>query len=180
MYNNNRYGRSSGGYSRSGGSSPRGGYGNRGYGDYGGRRDQDSRQSAPAEPYKPLADDSYIDEAEKVIKKLQGDDGKSKLTTSKIRNLLAMSAEILNKVNNALGGGQETSSPVSDEIKKEIGYLRVRTVYECGREQNVREFADHSHILDCLRDVKTLGDAERFCHYMEALVAFHRYYGGKD
>ena len=29
MYNNNSYGRSSGGYSRSGGSSPRGGYGYR-------------------------------------------------------------------------------------------------------------------------------------------------------
>lgn len=130
-----------------------------------------------------LDDDNYIDEAEKVIKNLRRPDGGFDLTTSKIRNLLAMSAEILNKVNNALGGGSEPSSPVSDEIKKEIGYIRIRTVYECGRDEknkDVAPFVEASHLLDFITQIKTLADAERFCHYMEALVAFHRYYGGKD
>jgi CRISPR-associated protein Csm2 len=167
MYNS--YNRPSGGYNRNGGSNSRGGYG----------RNQNQRPSAPAEPYKPLEEGSYIDEAEKVIKNMKGEDGRLRLTTSKIRNLLAMSAEILNKVNSSLGLNEPTS-PIGAEIRKEIGYLRVRTVYECGREPNVRDFVEKTHLIDCIKDVKTLEEAERFCHYMEALVAFHRYYGGKD
>ena len=178
MYNyngrpSNNY-HSNGGYAnRNGGGNSRGGY-NSGRGGYG-----DAKPPLPVRPYKPLANETYVDEAEAVIKALKDHDGKLKLTTSKIRNLLAMSSEILNKVNNELGK-TGSSSPVSAEIGKELGYLRVRTVYECGREQSVSDFAEVSNLLKYLKDVKTLGDAELFCHYMEALVAFHRYHGGRD
>jgi CRISPR-associated protein Csm2 len=177
MYDNNsstfnNYHGKSGNWNRSGTNYSHGGHSlNRG-----GTRN--TRPALPVKPYKPLDDDTYVDEAEAVIKALMGSN-EFKLTTSKIRNLLAMSSEILNKVNNELGK-TTSSSAINNEIKKEIGYLRIRTVYECGRESSVEIFVKHSHVLECLKDVKTLGDAELFCHYMEALVAFHRFYGGSD
>lgn len=145
-----------------------------------------SRLPLPEITYTPLDDKNYIDEANEVInvlhrydKEAYGIDKGFRLTTSKIRNLLAMSAEILNKVNAELGKSTP-SAQVSSQISKEMGYLRIRTVYECGRDQSVKDFEKLSHLLDCLRDVKTLADAERFCHYMEALVAFHRFMDGRD
>jgi hypothetical protein len=37
-----------------------------------------------------------------------------------------------------------------------------------------------AYILEHIKGIKSLDDCEVFCHYMEALVAYHRYMGGKD
>lgn len=64
-----------------------------------------------------------------------------------------------------------------------IEYLRVRFTYEAGKdsEGKVRDFVTEAGLLDILREIK--GSRENFMlfnRYMEALVAFHRFYGGKD
>ena len=81
-----------------------------------------------------INDNNCVDKAENVIKKLV-EDSKQKyrgkiniVTTSKIRNLLAMNADIYNQVLT------KSSEKLDDEICGRIEYLRVRFMYECGRE----------------------------------------------
>ena len=54
-------------------------------------------------------------------------------------------------------------------------------VYDAGRERDVKDFVEQAKLLEYLKGV---GDSReemiRFAHYMEALVAYHRYLGGRD
>ncbi len=124
---------------------------------------------------------NYVDKAEKVIQKLV-EDSKQKnrgkvniVTTSKIRNLLAMTADIYNQVL------VYTNEKLNEDISGRIEYLRVRFMYECGREPKVKEFVKEAEIIDLLKEI---GQSKKnyllFSNYMEALVAFHKFYGGQD
>ena len=123
---------------------------------------------------------NYVDEAEKVIiklKNLKDRNGKTVplVTTSKLRNLLAMTADIYNEVMN------QHTDKLSEDICSRIEYLRVRFLYEAGREKAVKSLVEEAGIIDVLRGVN--GSKKKyilFNRYMEALVAFHKYYGGKD
>ncbi len=133
-----------------------------------------------------LNEATYVDQAEKVIqalkapKTINGREIKPQLvTTSKIRNILSMAADIYD---NAL---QSSSNELGADITSRIEYLRVRVVYECGRDTDrdkpVQAFVKESRILDY---IKMIGSDKKkyilFYRYLEALVAFHKFYGGKD
>ena len=130
---------------------------------------------------KTISESGYVDEAEKVITKLKGKvnpkTGKeiTMVTTSQIRNLLAMSADIYNNVLACKG------EKLDDSTKERIEYLRIRFVYESGRYPRVKDFVNEARILDILKEINgSKANYILFSHYMEALVAFHKYYGGKD
>ena len=117
--------------------------------------------------------EDYVAEADKVMKyKL----AESKLTTSKIRNILAMFSEIYNEVM----FDSESNELTEDSVSK-INYMRVRLAYECGRDSDVKNFNKASNLIE---NIKSIGkNREQFIlvfHYMEALVAYHRFYGGRD
>lgn len=125
-----------------------------------------------------IEETSYVEKAETVIKKLKTNKDKKGrtvwITTSKIRNLLAMSADIYNEV-------LISDEKLSDEINARIDYLRIRFVYEAGRERVVEDFVKTGEILQALQEIQ--GSRKRFIlfnHYIEALVAYHRFYEGKD
>ncbi|MDY6421007.1 MAG: type III-A CRISPR-associated protein Csm2 [Succinivibrio dextrinosolvens] len=130
--------------------------------------------------YNKLTESNYVDTADEVVKILEKDKNDNfKLTTSQIRNLLAMTAEILNKINSSKSG--DGSNPIlSPAIVQYLNSFKIRSVYECGRTPSVKDFINKAYILEHLKELKTLNDCELFCHYMEALVAYHRYHGGKD
>ena len=117
-----------------------------------------------------INENNYVDKAEEAIielvkdaKERYGVRYRDKLvTTSKIRNLLAMTADIYNQV---LVCQEEV---LSDDICGRIEYLRVRFMYEYGRDDSKERKGKtkHNYIL--------------FSKYMEALIAFHKYYGGKE
>jgi CRISPR-associated protein Csm2 len=124
---------------------------------------------------------NYVDEAERAIQTLVDEDKKknprgSKLvTTSKIRNLLAMTAEIQTEVRNS----QEEK--LDNQIMERINYLKVRFVYEAGRDQGVRKLVETARILEHLSEIRNSKQQYIiFSTYMEALVAFRKYYGGRD
>ena len=121
----------------------------------------------------------YVDEAEAVVtvlRKACDNNGKSlpMITTSQIRNLLAMAAEIYNDVRLLRAENLDAAT------LERVAYLRMRCVYEAGRNEAVRRFIDKSGILNELKDIKTKDDFVALAHYMEALVAWHRYNGGND
>ena len=74
-----------------------------------------------------------------------------------------------------------TEAKLSAESKLKLMRLRVRMVYDAGRERDVKDFVEQAKLLEYLKGV---GDSReemiRFAHYMEALVAYHRYLGGRD
>jgi len=126
-----------------------------------------------------LNEQTYVNDAEEVIRSLVTEnrwgEKELKLSTSKIRNLLALISAIYNDVR------QDFSETLSEEIQSRIRYLKVRFVYESGREQDVKEFVKRAKILEYLDEI---GDSRKgflaFAKYMEALVAYHKYHGGRD
>jgi CRISPR-associated protein Csm2 len=130
---------------------------------------------------KIINNENYVDKARDVIEKLKNctnDRGWTVdlLSTSKIRNVLAMTANIYNEVMLL------TDSVLTDKIKEQITYLRIRCIYEAGRNGNepVKYFVKESGILEILPSIESRKDYILFSHYMEALVAWRKYLGGKD
>ena len=77
---------------------------------------------------------------------------------------------------------QQNKDVLTEEVKSRIEYLKVRFLYEAGRdEKGVKQLVENANLLGVLKNVK--GSKKNyilFNRYMEALVAFHRYYGGDD
>ena len=120
-----------------------------------------------------LTDDNYVDKAEKVIKSLNRNKRDPKLfllTTSKIRNLLNLTSTLFD----------ESKVREYKELADKIAYLRVQFVYQSGRETSVKDLVNKAEILDILKEINNKESLQRFCRYMEALVAYFRFYGGKD
>lgn len=123
-----------------------------------------------------LTEENYVEIAEQVIKKLHGEKNQKGqpigiVTTSKIRNLLSMTANIYNDVVNT------KSEHLSNEVIGRINYLKLRFVYEAGREQKVKRLVETAQILQCLDAIK--GNRSQyilFSRYMEALVAYRKFY----
>lgn len=123
-----------------------------------------------------LTKTNYVDQAENVIARLvRNKKNKLVLTTSKIRNILTTSATIYDKVRRKQGSLTEVE-------KADIQNLRMKLVYEYGRnEAGVQDFIDKSQLIE---EIKKIGDNREkliiYCKYIEALVAYHRYFGGQD
>lgn len=117
----------------------------------------------------------YVKQAENVMNQLRNANGKFDLTTSKIRKILAMVSDIYNDV-------RFEPDPFRTEMKERLLYLKLHIVYEAGREPRaVKPFVEKAQILELLDQI---GNSREklilFCHYMEALVAYHRFLGGRD
>ncbi|MDO5410702.1 MAG: type III-A CRISPR-associated protein Csm2 [Lachnospiraceae bacterium] len=127
-----------------------------------------------------LDETNYGDIAEKVILDLKKEVNKSGkpipiVTTSKIRNLLAMTADIQNDVRGW------KSEKLNSEILGRINYLKIRFAYEAGRDPGVKRLIDKADILEHLSEVKNNKQQYLlFSRYMEALVAYRKFYGGRD
>lgn len=115
----------------------------------------------------------YVDAAEQVI---LGLDSRFAITNTKLRNLFSMIAEIANEEN------LRTEDQMLPQSLTQLMQARIRMVYEAGRERSVKTFLQEAKLLEYLKDIGT--DRQkllRYSHYMEALVAYHRYYiGGKE
>lgn len=127
-----------------------------------------------------LTEDNYVDLAEKAIKELkEKKDRRGRdiplVTTSKIRNLLAMTASIYNDVMIC------QTEELSKEIVGRINYMKIRFIYEAGREPKVKDLVLAAKILEHIDEI---GNSRKqyilFSRYMEALVAYRKFYGGKD
>ena len=149
-------------------------YNNGGYkSGYNQNRGYSQQPAARQIPHSKLNDSEYVDKAETVIKKL--DSERKLLTTSKIRNLLSMISSLYDEVR------RSTSEKLSAEAMSQIQYIRLHFAYEAGRDPKVKDFVNEADILAHIKDIgDNKGQFMLFCRYMEALVAYHRYFGGKE
>lgn len=122
---------------------------------------------------------NYVETAEKVIKSMIEKDkwGNEKiaLSTSKIRNILSMISGLYNDV------VMLREDKLSAEFISRIKYIKMRFAYEAGREKTVKDFIDKAQIFKIMDSINdSTDDLILFCNYMEALVAYHKFYGGSD
>lgn len=150
-----------------------GGYNNRSYGQQGGWNNRANVTNDQPEPVKPKKlPVNYVDEAERVMSELKAKRG---ITTSKIRAIHALVADIYNAEN------LRSEAELLEESQLKLMRLRVRIIYDAGREQAVREFVEKAQLLEYIKGIgKSRAEMIQFAHYMEALVAYHRYYGGRE
>lgn len=136
------------------------------------------KSESPKIPYVRLTNDNYVDVAEEVIKVFLNEE--EIVTTTQLRNLLAMISDIYNDALNndsTLEDGQNDT--LVEEITSRINYLKLKFVYESGRDKKVRALINESSILQHLKDVgKSKKNFILFSRYMEALVAYRKYYFG--
>ncbi|WP_293692655.1 type III-A CRISPR-associated protein Csm2 [uncultured Phascolarctobacterium sp.] len=125
-----------------------------------------------------------VTETEKAIKELQYKDRydniKIDVTTSQIRKFLTAVNVVRNKVDlyKAKNKGAES---LSKELTAEIKFLKVNLLYQAGRTAAVKRFMTVSKldvIIDSIGD--SLARFVKFTKYVEALVAYHKFLGGKD
>lgn len=129
----------------------------------------------------------YVKCAENVIKYLEKEEfsvitnpkrgSRDILTTSAIRNILSSTSEIYDMV----------KSQGPEAVRDKLAYLKVKLIYQSGRNAAVKRFVKVSKLiqaLDRLERYYQKPDEKAmiilFCRYMEALVAYFKYYGGKD
>ncbi len=122
-----------------------------------------------------LNKENYVDVAESVIEKLIDEKGRYILTTSQIRNILAMVSDIYNDARHIKG------DKINDDMISRIQYLKLHVAYAAGRDSKVKDFVNSADILN---QIKKIGNSKEqlilFCHYMEALVAYRKYLGERD
>lgn len=147
----------------------------------GGYRDGAQRHDGvqrPAEPQVQLAaaealPEDYVSAAEEVIKKLLAEH--NNITNSKIRRLFSLVTPIYDKER------LRTQKDMKRENELMFMMARVRMAYEAGRDKTVKNFIAKAKLMEYIKGAG--GDREKFIsfiHYMEALVAWHRYYGDKE
>lgn len=141
---------------------------------HGGPADGGNRRNYTVTNTTPLElPDDYVDQAERVMQQLV--QNRVQLTTSKLRNILSRISNIYN------AEVDRTDDELLPESENSLQMVRIRIAYECGRENAVKQFVEEAKLLRYIKSVKS--SRIKFIHfarYMEALVAYHRFFGGKD
>ncbi len=129
--------------------------------------------------------EDYVDKAEGLMIELS-----KVITTSKIRDLMAQVNELYNDII------LEKDEKLSRNHVEAIRHLKVKMIYDAGRD---REGLAHWERKDpklkegkltyffkktgLLEMINNIGDSRekflQYCRYFEALVAYHKFYGGK-
>ena len=135
---------------------------------------------------------NYVAQAEKVIKSLikvktyNNKNGEIvekkeiKLTTGQIRKFLSVMNNIGNKVSIYKAEHPEENK-LPDELVEEIQYMRIKLVYQAGRDKSVKEFLEKSELDTYIQKIgNSIKNFNIVFRYVEALVAYHKFYGGKD
>ena len=125
----------------------------------------------------PILTDDYVDKADLVIHSLKNSgtytEGKIKfkLTSTQIRNLAALTSNLFDE--------SKTKNDI-EELREKISYLRIQFVYQSGREPAVEDFVKKAGLLEALTEIQDIPSLQRFCRYMEALIAYFKFNGGRD
>ena len=129
-----------------------------------------------------------IEEAEKAIKSLRKLRPTRKdpnrlvieLTTSQIRKFLTAVNSLKNKID-VYKINHLNEDVLSDDLVMEVKFLRVNILYQAKKNDNVKEFIAKARIEKRINEIgDSIAKFNEFYKYVEALVAFHKYYGGRD
>lgn len=130
-----------------------------------------------------------VKEAEAIILSLEKNrKNEFALRTNQLRKFLSAVNTVSNKVNvyqaqilSANPSRMSKDLVLSEPLAAEIKYLKVKIAYQAGRERAVRDFVQKAELTKKIDEIGTdLSKYKEFAKYIEALVAYHKFYGGKD
>jgi len=99
----------------------------------------------------------------------------SRITTTQLRLLLSNAAVIKNKIE--LENLKTDGDKLSDELVREVEYLLVKHIYQCGREKNVKYFDREFNVSNIIKDIKNSRKKfNDFYRYLETIVAYSKFY----
>lgn len=126
---------------------------------------------APAAPVEPKAiPANYVDLAETLMSA-----NSKSITTSKLRNWFSIANDIYNVESRSSEIGLKTESCTK------LLNLRVRIVYDAGKDSKIKDFVTSANLLSYIKGIGSSREQMiRFAQYMEALVAYHKYFGGRE
>lgn len=143
-------------------------YGNRNDNRYGGNQGYPQKAAAPQQA-QPFPED-YVDFAENLMQKMS-----KSITTSKLRNILSMLMDVYNVE------VLRTEENITRDSEVKLQMARIRIAYECGRDNKTKQLVGEANLLPWLKAVgKSREKAIAYIHYVEALVAYHRFYEGRE
>lgn len=138
-----------------------------------------------AETIKKLTEtDDIAGKAEKIILGLKNDrllGGTNGLTTNQIRKFLTAVNTLTNKIT-LYRHQQEQTREMSEDLAKEVRFLKVKLAYQVARgNKGVKRFAEDTQLKEYIDTVGTdLKEYMAFAQFIEALVAYHKFYGEKE
>lgn len=123
---------------------------------------------------------SSIGEAKQIVGKLHKNRrGNISLSTNQIRKFLAGINGIHNRVLAYQGSGEMEGDRLPEEIVDEIQYVKIKLIYQSGRNRSVKDFMIKADIEKRMDDIKNSKKKfENFNRFIEAIVAYHKFEGG--
>ena len=99
----------------------------------------------------------------------------SQISTSQIRKFLSAVNKISNKINY-----RNNSDILSEDIVAEIAYMRVQFAYIVGKDNKNEGLKKlHKELDDAIANInKNKNEFINFARYVEAIVAYHKFFGG--
>lgn len=126
---------------------------------------------------KDVTKENFADMAEKVIKAIKAsEEEKNIVTSTQLRQFVPLINQII------FDNKGRTGSLSANELGQ-VQYLKTRFVYAAGRDDKVKTFllkADILAFIDTMIQRRQKEDVDIFAKYYESLIAFHKFYGGKD
>ena len=113
---------------------------------------------------------NYVDLAETLMSA-----NSKSITTSKLRNWFSIANDIYNVESRSSEIG------LKPESCTKLLNLRVRIVYDAGKDSKIKDFVTSANLLSYIKGIGSSREQMiRFAQYMEALVAYHKYFGGRE
>jgi CRISPR-associated protein Csm2 len=94
-----------------------------------------------------------------------------RLSTSKIRGIYGLITNVYTRI---------TDEVSFEENKTDLQYIKVKMAYECGRDRNVDSFIKGTGLMTAIDSIAAYDQFILYCRYAESLVAYFKFYGGKE
>lgn len=94
-----------------------------------------------------------------------------RLSTSKLRGIYGLIMNVYTRI---------TDEASFEANKSDLQYIKVKMAYESGRDETVKNFVRETYLMACLDRVSTYDQFILYCRYAESLVAYFKFYGGKE
>lgn len=117
-----------------------------------------------------ITDENYASKAEGLMREYS-QRSFGGLTTTKLRGIYSLIMNVY---------ARATTPYEYERCKPDIQYLKVRMAYEAGRENSVKDFLGNTNLMRLIDAVIDFEQFKLYCRYAEALVAYFKFFGGKD
>ncbi len=102
-------------------------------------------------------------------------DGKYLPTATQLRKIFSHINKIKNNMEVSLLN--DSSEVYAKKLYENLQYFKVQLIYQMGRDAKVKNFIENTQILKKLDGIKGSNGFSSYCRYMEAIIAYQKYYG---